>query len=70
MEGLKSRDEITDNITTKILKAYHVTLDVECFRYINTNKEMYDGGEDITPKKLMMEAINKFRYYSPQENEI
>ena len=52
MEGLKSRGERKDNLMTNLSKAYHTASDTYFTCYIQTKKDCYNDGEDITPEKL------------------
>ena len=59
VEVLKERVKRTDNIMTKLFKAYNFNLDPEFARYIKTKKDGYDKREEITSKKFMAAAMNK-----------
>ena len=60
VKGLKAGSEKTYNLVANLFKAYHKSLYTVLFCYIKTKKYCYNDGEDITPEKLMTEALDNY----------
>jgi len=60
-QGLKARGERTDDLMINLFKGYAAAKDANFIKYIDTKKDMYDEGEDITSKQLMRFALNRYK---------
>ena len=60
MDVFKARGECTGGLIINLFKAYQVASDREFFIYINTKRDQYDGGYNISEDKLMTSVLNKF----------
>ena len=60
VERLKASGEQTNDIMIILFKAYQVASDGEFLVYVNTKREQYDDGYNISPEELMTSALNKF----------
>ena len=78
-EGLKARGEDCPDLMINLFKGYNACADPDFRRYVLDKKDKYHDGEDITPEKLMKDALNKFktmklegtwRIKSPEEQQI
>ena len=74
--NLQARGEVTHDLLINLFKAYVSVNDKEFVRYIDTKKDSYDEGNNITPDELMNLAANKFKllkqtgkWEAPDENE-
>ena len=60
VERLKASGEQTNDLMIILFKAYQVAPDGEFLVYVNTKREQYDDGYNISPEELMTSALNNF----------
>jgi hypothetical protein len=61
LNKLKSRGATTHDLLANLFKAYKAVSDKQFVKYIDSKKNDYDEGKDITSNQLMLLAANRYK---------